>query len=187
MRDCWYHFVDTETSSLSPFAKNYKGEILELAIYSVHGKTGEEVDRVWRVKPEHIETAHPRSLEVNGYTEEGWSKAVPFFLIREEVAEILSEGVLVGHSLAFDLRFIRFELQRAGWDGKLSHLHICTRQMVVEHTDFEKTSLDYCRSVLPLTAPGRAHSALKDAKDCAALFFLLASEEGLSADSDSDS
>ena len=170
MRDL-YHFIDTETSSLSPYAKRYKGEILQLGIITRY--KGELIQREWKVQPQHIETAHPRSLEVNGYCAEDWAESQPFADIADEVAEILGEGVLVGHNIAFDLRFLRAAFAALSFDARLSGFHIDTRQLLIEHTDLTKTSLDYCRHFFELPVLGRAHTALTDAADCMALFDLL--------------
>lgn len=98
-------FIDTETTGLN----SRKHEVIEIA-WIVTTPDAETVIETFagRMLPEHIETAEPRALEINGYTLEKW-KAGPVSA-RGEVAAALHKAtmnsILVGHNVSFDEGFV---------------------------------------------------------------------------------
>jgi DNA polymerase III epsilon subunit-like protein len=169
------HFIDTETTGLNPLVH----ELLEVAVVT------EEVDegnpfrpgplRVWvqKVKPNHLETATAKALEVNGYTPEDWSDAVDFGTVAQELLSRLEGGVLVGHNIKFDLAFLESALLSVGVTPKFSHHSIDTVTLAYEHWglvgDVEKVSLDTLRTHLGIPV-AKNHTSLKDALDCRTVF-----------------
>jgi len=59
-----------------------------------------------KVKPKHIETADPVSLEITGYKEEDWQDAVTLKEAVGVLAEKTRGAIMVAHNVAFDWAFV---------------------------------------------------------------------------------
>lgn len=103
-------FLDIETTGLNPDTH----EIIELGAILVEqtfDATGRGNLRVlkeaeWKIIPEHIETADPEALRINGYSQEDWKNAVSLNRALTEFKELARGGIAVGHNVSFDLSFI---------------------------------------------------------------------------------
>jgi len=102
-------FIDCETTGLD----DAEHEIIEICLMAADGSILFQS----KIKPRHIETAHPKALEVNGYNEEAWADAPYFSEVAEEIAAILKWCIWIGHNPSFDLGFVKAELKRV--DEKL--------------------------------------------------------------------
>jgi DNA polymerase-3 subunit epsilon len=99
-------FVDLETTGINPFTH----EIIEIGcLIAKQNDNGEWVtveEFEFKIKPEHIETAQPEALRINGYSEEGWM----FAHTLEEALTTLSKKcdgcVMVGQNVSFDYSFL---------------------------------------------------------------------------------
>lgn len=170
------HYVDTETGGLNPT----KHDLLSVAIVT------EEVDlenpykpgicRTWvrKIQPVNPSASEAKALEVNGYTPEGWADAVPFETVAEEIQHRLSNGVIVGHNVNFDLDFLSESLKRVGIKPTFSHHKIDTVTLAYEHWGLEgdvaSISLDPLRRYLGIPV-AEVHDPLKDAMDCRTVFY----------------
>ena len=68
--------------------------------------------------------------------------APSFHDIAWEVADFINGAVLIAHNAPFDMRFLRYELQRL--DSDLSHHALCTLKIARElHPDFPNHRLEY--------------------------------------------
>ena len=98
--------IDTETTGFDML----RHEIIEIAVVKVDTRNGKfrVIDAYEaKVKPQHIEYAHPQALKVNGYTEEGWRDALDFSQIAPRLSEMIETSDLhLGQNLVFDYRFI---------------------------------------------------------------------------------
>lgn len=169
-------FLDTETTGLDEEVH----EIIEvsLLIETVDLESPERPSPVveWskKIKPQHLENASPEALAVNGYNEEDWKDAVPFEEVASELRLLLMNGVLVGHNIQFDIRFLQKAFKRAGVEADLGHHFIDTVTLAYEHWgisgEVEKLSLDTLRKYLRIPV-AKIHSSLKDAYDCRAVFY----------------
>ena len=160
------HFLDTETTGLDPLIH----EIIEIAV--ITQRHDGKVDRfVCRVRPAHIETAHPRALEINGYDPDLWQGAPVFSEIADELAARLKWGIIIGHNVEFDLSFLRAALQKCG-SPRITFRRMCTQQLALEHLPGDRVSMRYLRGFFGLSQEG-AHRAMKDTEDCRTLFRLL--------------
>ena len=104
--------TDVETTGLDPS----KHEILEIGLV-VFGSSPpfEIVDTLdIKVKPEHIETAEPRALEVNGYDPALWIDSVPLPKALELYYNKARGCTFASHNVTFDWGFI-------GNDSRFSH------------------------------------------------------------------
>ena len=93
-------FVDVETTGLDPNIH----EIIEIAILPLEGPVWET-----KIKPEHIEKASPKALEINGYRDhpEDWGSAPLFHEIAPEIATRLKNTMIAGQNTNFDMGFIQ--------------------------------------------------------------------------------
>jgi DNA polymerase III epsilon subunit-like protein len=104
-------FIDTETTGFSP----KRHEVID--IWAL--RTTEALEPIAEdgglVLPEHIETAEPRTLEINGYDPERWAReAKPWAKVWERVWAIVREAVLSGHNHGFDAKMINAMNDRNG-------------------------------------------------------------------------
>lgn len=109
-------FTDVETTGL----KASTCEILSIGIVIADAATLEAVDKKeWYLIPKHIELAHPKALEVNGYTAEKWAAAGerPAEEVFREIAPWLRRGQFAGHHCPFDIDFIWLTAERFGTPG----------------------------------------------------------------------
>ena len=96
-------FVDIETTGLDARVH----EIIEIACLVVDPKTLEVTGQYHaRVQPEHIETADPKALEINGYSEEVWRDARPIGQALQEINELSPGAMFAGWNVGFDKEFI---------------------------------------------------------------------------------
>ena len=98
-------FVDTETTGLDPT----KHEVIEVS-WTLTSPDAKIVKKKYlaRMLPLHIETAEPKALEINGYTEVGWRTGT--LTSQGEVAEafhaVAKDKILVAHNVSFDEGFM---------------------------------------------------------------------------------
>jgi len=118
-------FIDTETTGLDPFVH----EMIEFAAVFQDGTVGQG----FRIKPQHIETASPKALEVNGYKPEDWKDALAPLDAAERIGKLLDNCILVGHNVGFDIGFIKALLKREEIDAWIDHRHIDTSVLAMEH------------------------------------------------------
>lgn len=107
-------FVDLETTGLDPF----RHEIIEIGVVLAEQK-GDLFNKQFlefisaheiQLKPEHIRTGDPKSLEVTKYYKRDWSKAVRQKEGLEQAVTLLDRTIFVAQNVAFDWAF----LQKAG-------------------------------------------------------------------------
>jgi DNA polymerase-3 subunit epsilon len=164
-------FIDTETTGLVVG----QHEVIEVAIITEH-EDG-TVER-WesKVAPQRIEDAHPRALEINGYTPEAWEGAPTASEVAPAVSERLKGAVVCGHNVNFDIRFLTALLSNAGIEQELSHRGVIdTITLAHEHlkpTGLRSVSLINCRRWLGWSEAG-AHTALADAEAARRLYHSL--------------
>ena len=161
MRHC---YIDTETTGLDPTTH----EVIEVAIITEH-EDGTVDSWVSKIAPQRIETAHPKALEINGYTPEAWKDAPTRAEVAPTISKLLKGSVVVGHNVAFDIGFIAALFEELGIEHRWSYRdQLDTIVYVREHlfpTGLKSASLDNARRWLGWSTEG-AHAALKDAEDC---------------------
>lgn len=163
-------FIDTETTGLDAS----KHEIIELAIIRVE-PNGQEYTYQWYIRPERLEDAEAKALEINKYHERKalWDeKGVSFRDIADQVADIVREGVFAGHNVSFDVDFLNQAYKRAGMQVRLPYHKVDTVTLAYTHLvplGLKRLSLDTVREFMGWSKEN-AHSALQDAKDAKKLF-----------------
>ena len=147
--------------------------MLSLAIITEYDDIRGLQENYWLLTPQHIETADPKSLKVNGYNEEDWDTSISFSSIAEHVHTILKTGLIIGHNVSFDIKFLNHALRECGFRG-VSYRQLDTRMLIYEHIeDAPKTSMAWCRDFFDMDTEG-AHNALKDARACMYIYNQLA-------------
>ncbi|MES2931749.1 MAG: 3'-5' exonuclease [Patescibacteria group bacterium] len=113
--------TDTELTGLDPDVH----EIIEIGLVLLDPVT---LDPIWRydtkVIPEHIETASPEALKINGYSEEEWRDAIPLRDALEAYSTIAADGVFLAHNMATDWAFMRAGFKKTGVPDRLDYHRI---------------------------------------------------------------
>lgn len=162
-----FTFLDTETGGLGDDA-----EVLEIAIIR-ESRDGTKTER-WStlIKPERPEAVEVQALEINGITPDMWEDAPSLAEVAPRIIRMLKYGPLIGHNVAFDLRMLRNNLKRIGYNWRPGWPAICTQQMAWLHLPIPSVSLDACREYFGYSTCG-SHRAQKDVDDCSILFFSI--------------
>ena len=126
--------LDCETTGLDAQIH----EILEIAVIVFDDDTLEILDTYEaKVRPEHIETAHPKALAVNGYTPEEWEKAKAVSL--DTMMRTLSAGtkdcIVMAYNIHFDLSFLDEAKRKTGIELHFQRYPICLRAIAWHELD----------------------------------------------------
>lgn len=172
-------FIDTETTGLDPTIH----EIIEYAIIKEHPDGHLETYSI-KAKPNHIETADPKALDVNGYTPEAWQDALTQAEAAQKVGALLEKCVLIGHNVPFDVGFIKETLKREGVPTqRIGTLCVDTMTLAWEHLapiGLESMSLKGVCEFLGIDPEPAKHEALNGAlKDRAVYSRLLRATQGM--------
>lgn len=162
-------FVDIETTG---FDKE-KHEIIELGLVLVRqlGDDGKEFEVIgeyeYKIKPEHIETADPQSLKVNGYDEGQWIFASSLKDVMKVFAEQTENAIFTAHNLTFDYSFIEEAFKKTGIENKMFYPKLDTISMAYAklhaNQKVEKFRLQKLCEHFGIEN-SKAHTALADAR-----------------------
>lgn len=164
-------FLDTETTGLNPEAGQ---EIIEIAIITEYSNGNVETWET-KIKPQRINKAHPKALEINGYNETDWKDAPKMEEAVLQIYERLQHGIVIGYNPHFDWRFITKAFEEYGLDIPYRVRCLDVMVLVWEHLlpkGLKYLSLDAVRDFLGWDKAG-SHSALKDTQDTRKLYHLL--------------
>jgi DNA polymerase-3 subunit epsilon len=166
-----YAVLDTETTGLTP-----DHEVIEVAVILVDEATLElRHSYAARIRPERLEIAEPRALEVNGYNAVDWQHALPASVALGEVIALLEGTVPVGHNVGYDTMMLTANMARCGIPTRVPHSKVDTVTLVREHLfplGLTHTGLDSVRKFLGWPTH-HVHTASVDAQDTYQLFRLL--------------
>lgn len=158
-----FAWCDTETTGLDPDLN----EILDIAIVRVHPNGTEEVFEA-KVKMEHPESAHPKALEVNGYTEEKWAGARTAAEVFGEIHNrgLLRDCILAGQNVGFDAAFINTTFKRLGIKTRVDYHLFDTVTLALEHLlPYLDASVSLVPVCVALGIPTEgAHGAMADCR-----------------------
>ena len=160
-------FLDTETTGLKPwkYGRTHH-EILELAFIII--EDGKEQRReCWKFVPRRIHTASPEALSINGYDEAEWKKDGVEWSIEyiNALKEILSDSVVIGHNISFDIGFLRAVFKDFDTYFRFPP-EVDTKALARIVWGFDSLRMDYIREQVPEMTCEGAHRALKDTEDC---------------------
>lgn len=163
-------FLDVETTGIDADAY----EIIELGAVVVRqtndgGTISYEVisELDLKIKPEHIETADPVALRVNGYDPANWVFAYSLKEAMTALAEKAKDGIMVAHNVTFDAAFIEKAWKLSGVKNTMHYHKLDT--ISIAFTKFhgkgevDKFSLHYLCEHFHVENKN-AHTALSDAR-----------------------
>ena len=169
-----YVIIDTETTGLNP---NDGHEMIEFGAIVLIDKIITEKLEI-KVIPRDISKASKEAMRVNGYSEYKWRYA----LSQERAARLIlhflerhRDGIMVGHNLNFDKKFIKAFGANNGIDLDLTSPYMDTRDLCRANLapyGLESMSLDNVCQFLGWRRR-KAHTALSDCEDCARLIINL--------------
>ena len=172
-------FLDTETTGLSPQVH----EIIEFSILIRDGV--EEYQETFKIQPDHIETAHPRALEINGYNNQEWQDAISQSEAAIKINNLVRDGIVVGHNVEFDLRFMIQLMEYHGIAHHIPEAYICTQKLArqmqydlgwqINSRNGRGPSMDKIRDQMNWSREN-AHTAKQDVLDCARLYDFLTTQ-----------
>lgn len=90
-------------------------EIIEIGLVVVDQDALEVLDTLSvKIKPEHIETATPEALAVNGYKPEDWQDAISLKDAMEQYSQKTQNAVFAGWNITFDWAFMEKAFKKTG-------------------------------------------------------------------------
>lgn len=166
-------FTDVETSGLDSAIH----EILEIGLVLVNQKTGEIIDTLdIKVKPEHIETANPEALKVNGYSEADWQDAVSLLDAMTLYSQKASDAIFCSHNVTFDWSFIAEAFKKAGLKSTLDYHRLDLFTLIwtkTQGTKIESFSLSKVAAFLGLPEEPLPHRAINGASTAHEIFMKI--------------
>jgi len=158
-------FIDVETTGLD----NDTAEIIELGVVLAKLKDNELVvtDQInLKIRPEHLETAEPAALRINGYNEADWLFAASLQDAMKLFAEKTAGAIFVAHNLVFDYGFIDRAFKTTGIENKMHYHKLDTIALafgvLIDNDDMNKFSLKALTEYYGIENK-KAHSAFADA------------------------
>ena len=164
-------FIDLETTGLDP----ERHEIIEIGCIIARqverpglGPAVEKIEEIdLKVKPEHVETADPQSVRINGYTKEAWLFAVDLKPALEEIVEKTKDAIMVGQNVSFDWVFLEKAFAKTGVTHMMHYHKIDTIALAFAKLyDDDRAQKYSLRSLCDLlgVVNEREHSALSDVR-----------------------
>ncbi|MDP3880661.1 MAG: 3'-5' exonuclease [bacterium] len=159
-------FFDCEFTGLEIL----KHELIEIGFVKAKAKTLEFIEEGdIKILPQHIETADPHSLQLNGYNEEEWkNEGVGKKEGLEEFLRHTENCMLIGHNVNADRMFVQKALEEVGLKPNFHYKSLDTLSLgwakLKDKGNFKTFSL------LNELAPhfevdtGREHRAIDDAR-----------------------
>ena len=159
------HFVDIETTHF-----DWKiGEIIEVCIWTSRDGGQTISDRYHTyIKPQFLEFAHPKALEVNGYTDERWSMAPYWKDVCGEIFRILEYGIFCAHNVSFDWYWLDHQI-KSTMGKKITWRKLDSQTLVWEHIPTESAKMSKLRTLFGWSHHN-AHTAQKDVEDLVRLY-----------------
>ena len=126
-------FFDLETTGLDK--DNHT--ILEIAIVKTNweGEVLSTFETKIKPSPADIIKAHPKALEINGFTEEDWRNAPPPEDVLDAIqAQFEGKHIIVGQNIAgFDIPFLTVFFEKHNRKLKMSRRSLDTMSLIIEH------------------------------------------------------
>lgn len=162
-------FIDLETTGLDP----ERHEIIEIGVIIVRQTFTADNQAVfevieeleYKVKPEHLETAEPEALRINGYNESEWLFSADLKAVMQIVADKTADCIMVGQNVFFDWSFLKEAFKKTGVSCRMHFQRLDLISMVFAKFYHDQTLERYNLNALAKffgVENERAHSALAD-------------------------
>ncbi len=120
-RDRPLAFTDVETTGLD----ETQHEIIEIGLVVADQRTLDTVAQLnVMIKPEHIERAERRALEINGYDEAAWRDAGPLKDAMDVYAQMTAGAIFAAHNVTHDWAFIKAAFRQTGVINQMDYHRI---------------------------------------------------------------
>ena len=163
--------VDTEFTNL----EFDKSELIEIGFVKLEAETYKVLEEGdIKIKPSHIETASPESLDVIGYDEEEWNReGVDLKTGLEQFLSHTERCLLVAHNLPADWMVLRRGIDQVGLKENFYYKGLDTFSLafakLVNEPGFERYSLGELAKYFNVDE-GQKHRAIDDARATAEVF-----------------
>lgn len=166
-------FTDVETTGL----KAGYHEIIEIGAVLVHPKTLKTI-RSFEVKirPEHIERASAKALEVNGYRPEDWTGALLLNEAMERYTSFANGAVLWTWNVTFDWKFLEHAFETTGVPNRLDYHFMDVASLAwlfLRPRAPEKFSLEVACTLLGIEPEPTVHRGINGARKALEAFKAL--------------
>lgn len=156
--------TDYETTGLDPDVH----EIIEIGLVVVDQATLKMISELdLKVKPTRIETASPKALEINGYTEEDWRGACSLHEAMQQFASHVGGAMLLAHNMGFEWSFTRAAFKATGITDPMDYHRCDTLTNALEslrHSGLEKFNLVKVAEFLGIEPEPMPHRAINGAR-----------------------
>jgi DNA polymerase III subunit alpha, Gram-positive type len=112
--------TDVETTGLDPRTH----EIVEIGAIAVDHDLKELNRFNLKVIPEHIHTAEPEALVINGYDPKLWMNAGSQFTAAREFRDFSMDGILGAWNITFEYNFLEALFRRMGYESGMDYHRI---------------------------------------------------------------
>lgn len=162
--------TDLETTGLD----SYKNEIVEMGLVLMNQRTLEVIG-TWerKVLPTRMQYAHPKALEVNGYTDAAWKDAVPLTDAMREYAAKTAGAIFAAYNVTFDWPFMQQAFANTGVQHALDYHRMCLFSIAwdrLRDAGLSSYSLDGVSRHFGLPDEARPHRALNGARRAAEVY-----------------
>jgi DNA polymerase III alpha subunit (gram-positive type) len=154
-------FVDFETTGLDPEIH----EIIDIGCILCDAETMEVIAELdCPVKPEHIETATPIALAVNGYKAADWKEACSLAAGYEAFQKLSIGAVFTAQNVCFDYGFHLAALKKLGLKENMNYHRLDVGSMAFPLIQPYVLSLDKLRLVLSMQPEPAPHRGIHGAR-----------------------
>ena len=162
--------IDLETSSLDPAT----GEILEIGLVLIDKDTCTILDVFdQKIHPEHIETADPKALFVNGFNKDDWHDAISLHQALLILSEKVEKAVMMSYCIQFDGSFLDAAYRSTGLQNPL-HYHrldlLTMAWMKIPHSKMQSWALKTVCSYLNIPPENKVHRGMAGAMKAFAVY-----------------
>lgn len=141
-------------------------EIIEIGLVLCNPKTFEIVDTLnIKVKPEHPEINIQAAIDVNGYNEQDWSKAVSLKEGMVIYSQKTKDAVFYAYNVTFDWSFIIEAFRKTGTENMMDYHRFDIMSMAFQKfkQEMDSVSLRSVSKILGIPEEPFPHNALNGA------------------------
>ena len=155
--------IDIETTGLDAG----KHEIIEIGLVLIDKDTCTILDVFdQKIHPEHIETADPKALFVNGYRKEDWHDAISLHQALLILSEKVEKATMLSYNVSFDYAFLQAAWRSTGIQDPMNYhrLDLLTMAwMKIPHNKMQAWALKTVCSYLNIPPEPKVHRGMNGA------------------------